>query len=214
MDLIVPVVLGFSVSFVATLLPGLLNMTAAKISVREGRTNARFFGVGASFILFIQAYVAVTFAKLINRSPDVLLYIQEAGVCIFGILTIYFFFFAKKKKKEEDEEAAEELAKTRSRVGNFFLGALISALNFFAIPYYVFLGISFSANKAFEFTNLYIFIFVLGAALGAYAVFYLYILGFKKFEDKTEFFMRNVNYFIGTVTGVVAIVTLIKMLRN
>lgn len=206
-------VLGFAVSFVATLLPGLLNMTAAKISVREGSINAKFFGIGASFILFIQAYVAVTFARLINGSPDVILYIQEAGVCIFGALTIYFFFFAKKKEKDEEEES-EEMSKTRGRSGNFFLGTLISALNFFAIPYYVFLGISFSAGKTFEFTNLYIFLFAIGAALGAYGVFYLYILCFKKFEHKTDFFMRNVNYFIGTVTGVISIVTLIKMFKE
>lgn len=213
MNLIIPVVLGFFASFVATLLPGLLNMTAAKISLREGRKNAICFGLGAALILFVQAYIAVAFAKLINRSPDILFNIQEAGVCIFGILTIYFFFIAKAKKKE-NKKASKALAKTRSKTGNFFLGALISALNFFAIPYYVFLGISFSASKAFEFTNLYIFIFVLGAALGAYTVFYIYIVFFKKFEHKTDFLMRNVNYFIGTITGLIAIVTLIKMFRD
>ena len=213
MDLIVPVVLGFFVSFTATLLPGLLNMTAAKISLREGRVNAKIFGVGASFILFIQAYVAVTFAKLINRSPDILFNIQEAGVCIFGVLTLYFFFFAKKKKKDEEEES-EDMSKRRSKTGNFFLGALISALNFFAIPYYVFLGVYFSAAKMFEFTNMYILIFVLGASLGAYAVFYLYIVFFRKFEDKTDFFMRNVNYFIGTVTGVISLITLFRIFKN
>lgn len=213
MELIVPVILGFFVSFIATLLPGLLNMTAAKISLREGRVNAKLFSVGASFILFIQAYVAVTFARLINRSPDIIFNIQEAGVCIFGILTVYFLFFAKKKDKE-DEKDTDHLNKSRSRTGNFFLGALISALNFFAIPYYVFLGVYFSAQKVFEFTNLYILIFVTGVSLGAFLVFYLYILFFKKFEDKADFFMRNVNYFIGTVTGIIAVFTLIKMLRN
>ncbi|PZR17224.1 MAG: lysine transporter LysE [Flavobacterium psychrophilum] len=213
MGLIVPVGLGFLVSFVATLLPGLLNMTAAKISLREGRANARFFSFGAALILFVQAYIAVTFAKLINRSPDILLNIQEAGVCIFGILTVYFLFFAKTKKKEDDDES-ERLSKRRSKTGNFFLGALISALNFFAIPYYVFLGVSFSASKVFEFTNLPIFLFVLGASLGAYTVFYIYIAFFRRFEHKTDFLMRNVNYLIGTITGVIAIITLIKMLRN
>ncbi|MHA3786964.1 LysE family transporter [Flavobacterium hauense] len=213
MKLIVPVGLGFLLSFVATLLPGLLNMTAAKISLREGRSNARFFSFGAALILFVQAYVAVTFAKLINRSPDILMNIQEAGVCIFGVVTIYFFFFAKTKKKDEEKDS-EHLSKTRSKTGNFFLGALISALNFFAIPYYVFLGVSFSASKVFEFTNLPIFLFVLGASLGAYTVFYIYIAFFRRFEHKTDFLMRNVNYLIGTITGLIAIVTLIKMLRS
>ena len=66
----------------------------------------------------------------------------------------------------------------------------------------------------FEFTNMYILIFVLGASLGAYAVFYLYIVFFRKFEDKTDFFMRNVNYFIGTVTGVISLITLFRIFKN
>src|SRR4051812_42087892 len=100
MDIILPLVVGFCISFVATLLPGLLNITAAKISLKEGRRNAVFFALGAATIVFFQAYISVTFAKLINRSPGIVNILQEVGLVIFSLLTIYFLFLSKKKKRK------------------------------------------------------------------------------------------------------------------
>ncbi|MFP9100054.1 LysE family transporter [Flavobacterium sp. RHBU_24] len=211
MEYILPVIIGFGISFVATLLPGLLNMTAAKVSLKEGRRNAMVFAAGAATIVFIQAYISVVFARLINHSPEIIDSLEEAGVFIFAMLTIFFFFFSKKRKKKK---LNKELVHIRSKTGNYFLGAMISALNFFPIPYYVFVSISLSSANVFKFSNLCIFLFVLGATGGSYAVFYLYILFFKKFEHKTEFFMRNVNYFLGSITALIAIITLIKILKR
>jgi len=211
MEYILPVVAGFLISFIGTLLPGLLNMTAAKVSLKEGRTSALIFACGAATVVLVQAYIALTFAKLINRSPEIIATLEEVGVVIFGILTIYFLLFAKKGKKKKTNDG---LIKKRSKTGNYFLGAMLSALNFFPIPYYVFISVSFTAYKLFEFNNLTIFLFVAGIVSAAYLVFYLYIVFFKKFQHKTEFFMRNVNYFIGAITGIIAIMTALRIIKN
>jgi threonine/homoserine/homoserine lactone efflux protein len=210
MEVILPLLVGFGITFCTTLLPGLLNMTAAKVSVLEGRRNSLIFASGASVIVLFQSFIAVTFAKLINSRPDIVYLLEEVGVLIFFVLTVYFLFLSKKKKPK----AADAVVKIRSKTGNFFLGMALSALNFFPIPFYVFLSISLSAVKIFFFTNFYIFFFVTGAMCGSFLVFYLYIIFFKKFEHKTEFFMRNVNYFIGSVTGLIAVVTLLRIWKN
>lgn len=210
MQVITPILLGFAVAFITTLLPGLLNMTAAKVSLKEGRKNAMVFAGGAAAIVFIQAFIAVTFAKLINRRPDIVYLLEEVGVLIFFMLTVYFLFLSKRKKPKADAD----IVKIRSKTGNFFLGMALSALNFFPIPFYVFISISLSAAKVFFFTNLYIFLFVAGAMGGAFFVFYLYIIFFKKFQHKTDFFLRNVNYFIGSITGIVAVITLLRIWKN
>ncbi|TRW21879.1 lysine transporter LysE [Flavobacterium zepuense] len=210
MEIILPLVVGFGISFVATLLPGLLNMTAAKISLKEGRRNAIFFALGAATIVFFQAFISVTFAKLINRSPEIVSMLQEVGAVIFSLLTIYFLFLSKKKKDKCNPEEVH----VRSTTGNYFLGTMLSALNFFPIPFYVFISISFMRAGYFFFNNLFIFLFVIGAIIGSFSVFYLYIVFFKRFEHKTNFFLKNVNYFIGSITGLIAIITIIKILRN
>lgn len=45
---------GILLSAVGIALPGLINMTAAKISVRDGRTRAVYFAVGATVVVFFR----------------------------------------------------------------------------------------------------------------------------------------------------------------
>jgi len=210
MEIVLPLVLGIVVSATGIMLPGLINMTAAKISLKEGRRRAVFFALGATVVVFFQTYIAVSFAKFINSRPDIIYLLEETGLVIFSALTILFLFIAKKKKLKKEKE----IIKRNSLTGNFFLGALLSALNFFPIPYYVFVSVSLSAYKYFYFTHLLVFLFVMGVVAGSFSVFYLYIVFFKKIEHKTDFFLQNINYLLGSVTGLISVITLIKILRN
>lgn len=199
---------GILLSAVGIALPGLINMTAAKISVRDGRTRAVYFAVGATVVVFFQTYIAVAFAKFINSRPDIIYLLQEIGLGLFALLTIYFFFIAKKPKLKEED------SKIRTKTGRFFLGMLLSALNFFPIPYYVFVSITLANNGYLQFTPTLIWMFVLGVVVGSFSIFYIYIVFFKKIEHKTNWMMENMNYFLGSVTGLVAIINLIKIFRN
>lgn len=199
---------GFFLSTIGIALPGLINMTAAKISVRDGRSRALIFVGGALVIIFIQTYIAVAFAKLINSRPDLIFMLQEIGLVLFSLLTIYFLFLAKKPKVKEED------TKVRTKVGRFFLGMLLSALNFFPIPYFVFVSVTLANNGHIQFAPLNNFMFVIGVLMGSFSIFYLYIIFFKRIEHKTDWMMRNMNYFLGSVTGLVALVNLIKILRN
>lgn len=209
MDYILPFLLGIIVAAPGIMLPGLLNITAAKISLTGGRNRAMIFAIGATCVIFVQAYLAVTFAKFINSRQDIIDLLQEIGLGIFLVLTIYFLFIAKAPKQGDDEKAG----KLRSRAGEFFFGIMLSALNFFPIPFYVFASISLSRSNYFFFDSLFVFLFVMGAVTGSFGVFYLYIISFRKFEHKATFFLKNINYFIGGITAIVCVITIIKLLR-
>ena len=208
MTYLTPLLSGFIAAAIGTIPPGLLNMTAAKIKMKEGKKNALSFVMGAVLIIFFQAYIAVLFARVIDNRPDVVILLREAGFIIFSILTIYFFFFAKDpiaKKKTK-------LKKT-SKKSSFFLGMLLSGLNFFPIPYYVVISVTLASYHLFVFENTIILTFVLGSVLGAFAILYSYIAFFGKIEKKTDYFMRNMNTIIGTITGLVALATLFNILN-
>ena len=208
MTYLTPLLSGFIAAAIGTIPPGLLNMTAAKIKMKEGKKNALSFVIGAVLIIFFQAYIAVLFARVIDNRPDVVILLREAGFIIFSILTIYFFFFAKDpiaKKKTK-------LKKT-SKKSSFFLGMLLSGLNFFPIPYYVVISVTLASYHLFVFENTIILTFVLGSVLGAFAILYSYISFFGKIEKKTDYFMRNMNTIIGTITGLVALATLFNILN-
>jgi threonine/homoserine/homoserine lactone efflux protein len=208
MNLLSPFFLGFITAAIGITPPGLINMTAVKVSLKDGRNEAISFAVGATIIVFFQTFLALLFANFINSHPNVINSLQEIGLFIFIALTIYFFWKAKKPKLPKSE------TKVRSKTNRFFLGILLSALNLFPIPYYVFVSITLSAYGYFSFLEPFIFAFVGGAVAGSYLVFYLYIIFFKKRESKSSFLMNNGNYIIGTITGIVSIVTLFKLIKG
>lgn len=205
---ILPLVLGFCIAFLAVILPGLINMTAAKISLQEGKNEAVSFAAGAAVVVFIQTFIAVLFARFISQHKEIVATLQEIGIFIFTGLSVYFFWIAKKPKKIKTE------AKIKGKKNRFFFGMLLSMLNLLPIPFYVFASMGLSAAGYFSFDKIPVATFVTGVVLGSFSVFYLYIVAFKKIERKTEFLMRNINIVIGSVTTFMAIVTLLKLLYD
>lgn len=203
-----PLLSGFIAAAIGIIPPGLINMTAAKINLKEGKKNALWFVIGAVLVIFFQVYVAVLFAQVIDNRPDVVTLLREIGFVIFSILTIYFLFIAKEPKTKKKSKIKKSSKKSR-----FFLGMLLSALNFFPIPYYVVVSVTLASYNLFMFENSIIFTFVLGSVLGSFAVLYSYIGFFEKIEKKTDYLMRNMNTIIGSITGLVAIVTLFNILN-
>lgn len=208
MTYLVPLISGFIAAAIGTIPPGLLNMTAAKIKIKEGKKNALSFVIGAVLIIFFQAYIAVLFARVIDNRPDVVILLREAGFIIFSILTIYFLFFAKEPKAKKTTKIKKSSKKSR-----FFLGMLLSGLNFFPIPYYVVVSVTLASYHLFIFENTVILTFVLGSVLGAFGILYSYIAFFGRIEKKTDYFMRNMNTIIGSITGLVALATLFNILN-
>jgi threonine/homoserine/homoserine lactone efflux protein len=207
MNLIIPYFLGFITAVIGIIPPGLINMTAAKVNLKEGKRNAFWFVLGAVIIIFFQAYLAILFAQVIDIRPDIIILLREVGFGIFGALTFYFLVLAKAPKIKKTK-----ITKS-SKKKRFFLGMLLSALNFFPIPYYVFVSITLSSYNLFSFDIKSIFIFVSGVVLGSVLVFYFYITFFQKIETKAAYMLKNMNTIIGSITGLVSIVTLFNIIR-
>lgn len=208
MEFLTPFFLGFIAAAIGVLPPGLINMTASKVSIKEGKNRALLFVFGAIIIIIIQTLISVIFAKYINNNEIVGVF-REIGFIVFFLLTIYFLFFARKPKLN-----SKEGPKIKSKKSRFFLGMLISAINFFPIPYYAFISITLASYKLFAFNTISIYSFVLGVVIGSLGAFYCYILFFNKLKSKTAFFLRNMNTIIGAITGIIALLTLYNILKS
>ena len=203
-----PLFLGFAIAVIGILPPGLINMTAAKVSVVDGRNEAISFAIGASVIVFIQTFIAIQFAKFIYSRQDIITLLQEIGLFLFIAITIFLFWTARIPKKEKQE------IKLHSKSNRFFLGMLISALNLFPIPFYVFVSVSLSSYGLFYFNSSHIYSFVSGVVVGSFTGFYLYILYFKNHQSKSDYLIKNGNYIIGTITGLISLVTFFKLINT
>jgi threonine/homoserine/homoserine lactone efflux protein len=201
-----PLVLGFFIAFLAVIPPGLINMTAAKISLQEGKNIAISFALGASVIIFFQTFIAVLFARFISNHQEIVSTLQEIGIFVFSMLSFYFFWIAKKPKKIKTD------SRVKGKSSRFFLGMLLSILNLLPIPFYVFASMTLTSSGYFSFDKIPVAEFVIGVMSGSFTVLYIYIVAFKKIENKTEFLMRNINTIIGSVTTFMAVLTLFKLL--
>lgn len=207
MNILLSFLSGFISAAFGFAIPGLINMAGAKVSIKEGRDRAMLFIAGAVIIIFFQTLTAIVFARFIDSHPNVIVLLREVGLGIFLVLTIYFLFLAKKPK------AKKEQMRMRSKTSRFFLGMLLAGLNFFPVPYFVFVTITAASFNIFYFEKLPIFLFLIGVVLGSFMVFYYYISFFKKIESKTDFFFKNMNKIIGSITGIVALITLVNIIK-
>ena len=207
MYFILPLFLGIMTAIVGILPPGLINMTAAKVGLKEGRIRAFVFASGATLVILIQTFIALLFARFIDKNPQVVLLLREIGLLVFVVLTIYFFWTPKKIIPND------KIVKLNSKKSRFFYGMLLSSLNFFPIPFYVFVSVTLASFNYFHFKNQLIYLFVIGSGIGSYFAFYCYITFFKKLETKTNFILNNMNYIIGSITGLVSIITLFNVIK-
>jgi threonine/homoserine/homoserine lactone efflux protein len=209
MNFLLPFLFGIATAAIGIFPPGLINLTAAKISVKDGNNRALMFVFGALIVIFFQTLVALIFARYIDSHQQIGLLLREIGFVIFSFLTVYFLIIAKKPANN-----IQRSIKIKSKKSRFFLGMLLSAINFFPIPYYVFVSISLASFGYFSFDESSIYWFASGVVLGSFLVFYAYITFFKNMESKTTFITKNINTIIGSITGFVALMSLVYIVRS
>jgi threonine/homoserine/homoserine lactone efflux protein len=199
-------VFGLVISIIGIIIPGMLNMTIAKISVKENKHQALQFAFGAVVVVFFQAFLGTYFSKFLDAHPVFSDGIKKIGTFIFIVLTVVFTILGMRAHKQKTLTVQLENKKNR-----FLFGMALSAINMLAIPWYAFTSLLVASKEWFYYDIISILLFSVAAALGTYVVFYWYAVFFKKIEHKLVFLVKNINFLIAFLTGLVAISSLYKM---
>jgi threonine/homoserine/homoserine lactone efflux protein len=205
MDVFLHGIFGFGVGFIGVIPPGLLNMTAAKISVKQNRRAARMFALGASLVVIAQVYVGVFFSKILNENPDILELMEQFAIAVFIALSI--FFFIKTRTDEGPEVEPTENSDTKL----FSQGIILSALNIFPIPFYIGFSSFLASRGLFSFRFPTAHVFIAGATLGTFIMLLAYANLVRIFNFNSRTFARKVHYMLAVLTLLVAFFTLLKL---
>ena len=208
MDITFIFFLGLLIALIGVIPPGLLNMTAAKISLKEGHSRGIVFSIGVCVIVIAQTYIAAIFARYLSNHLEVIDILQRVAFVIFVLITIYFLFIAKEQPKQHIEP------RMRSKYSRFFQGVFLSAINVFPIPYQAYMTITLASVGWLSFDQTSIISYVSGAATGTFVTLYMYLFFFDKIKDKSITSQKNMNYIIGSITGIISIVTLINIIKE
>lgn len=201
-------ILGFIIALIGVVPPGLLNMSAAKISLKEGYVRGVMFSIGVCFVVVLQTYVAAIFARYLNNHPEVVKILQRVAFIIFVLISVYFLAIAKKTPKPTID------AVVKSKQSRFFYGIFLSSLNVFPIPYQAYMTLTIATFGWMTFETINIISYVSGAAMGTFVMLYIYIFFFDKIKSKRLTSQKSMNYIIGGITGLVALITLINIIKE
>jgi threonine/homoserine/homoserine lactone efflux protein len=188
--------------------PGMLNMSAAKISIKEGHLRGFVFSIGVCVIVGIQTYLALIFAKYLNQHPNVVDVLKRVALVLFILISIYFFLLAKRDTSFQKVDAS------KSKKSRFFQGMFMSALNVFPIPYQAYVVTTLLSYQLLSLDNLSVGTYVAGATSGTFIALYIYILFFDKIKNSKITSPKRMNYSIGIITAIVSITTLVNILRT
>lgn len=207
MEYILYFIFGYTFALIGVIPPGLLNMSAAKISIEESRRNAFLFSLGVITTVTVQVYLALLFARYLDKHPEIISVLQQVGLVIFIGITIYFLFIAKEKR------TLSQQIHHKSKRRRFFQGLIVASLNLFPLPYWVYLSITFSSFGWFDFTKSFIALCIFGSALGTLTMLAAYAHYFDYVKKKQSELKLNVNYIIGGITAIISVFTLLKILN-
>ena len=202
MNYLLPFLTGIGASILGTLLPGILNATVVKISKEEGMKNAYHFMLGTFVIIALQTYLAVFFAKIIDRSVFITNILREVGFVVFLILTIYFFTVKPKRQIK---------AKVNIKQKRFTQGILLALINIFPIFYYVFITVTVLNRNLYEINYISNILLTVGVLMGTFLTFMFYINLFKKTVVEESFVLQNINKIMGCITAVITIFNFYKL---
>lgn len=199
---------GIFGSITATFLPGLLNMYSAKVSRSEGKKKALLFATGVSLAVLVETFIALVFARFLDKNPDIIAILQKVVLGVFISITIYFFFIAKDVRKQTVNEVGH------SKTNLFFKGFLLSIINLLPIPFWVYISITFASFKWFTFSHLSVVATSFGSSFGTFLVMAAYIWFFRPKEENQKSMNLNMNYLIGAVTAIISLFTLLKIYKT
>src|SRR5690606_37956576 len=124
--------------------PGLLNMTAGKVTYEYNKSKGHRFIWGAGTVSVLYCFIATQFSFYIDTHPDFIIALYKIGAVIFGTLTLYFFLKGRYETRNKQE--------INDGRNNFFLiGVFLSLLNILPIPFYTATVLLLAKNDIFHF---------------------------------------------------------------
>lgn len=203
MGYLLHLIFGFFIAFGVMLSPGMLNMTALKVSLDIGERSGIRFAIGASLIIFIQVGIALMFADYFVQHPKIIEVIEEVGVVVFFLLAIFFFRLSRKSTPHS----------TKKIKRNYFIaGVVIASLDMLTIPFYITVSAFLASKNEITIEIPYTLFFMLGVMLGAFSLLYAYVKFAGVIAKRVSFLTRNINSILSIIFLILGIVTLVKLL--
>lgn len=198
---------GLMVSFLGTLPLGTLNVAAMQISVQESILHGVYFALGALLVEMIYVRISLVGINWVSKRKKIFKWMEWIAVVIVLALAIGSFVAAMQPQ-------ASKNVLLNNNIHRFFLGIFISAINPVQIPFWFGWSTVLFAKKILIPKNSYYNLYIVGIGLGTLLGNCVFIFGGKVIVQKLNTNQSLLNWIIGGIFSITAIILTIKILMN
>lgn len=198
---------GLIVSFLGSLPLGTLNVAAMQISISESITNAVYFSLGSLLVEMIYVRISLVGVNWIRKQKKLFRWMEWIALAIVVALAIGSFVAAASPGHSKNVMLDNQLHR-------FVLGMTLSAINPVQIPFWFgWSAVLFSKNILVP-KRSYYNLYIVGIGLGTLLANLIFILGGNMVADKLDASQSLINWIIGGIFSLTAVIFLIKILLN
>ncbi|MBN9349138.1 MAG: LysE family transporter [Chitinophagaceae bacterium] len=198
---------GLLISFLGSLPLGTLNVAAMQISVQENILNGILFSLGSLTVEMLYVRFSLVGINWIRKQKKLFRWMEWISLGIVLALAIGSFIAAVQPHHEKN-------VMLNNNINRFLLGGMLSAINPMQIPFWFGWSTVLFVKKILVPRASYYNLYIIGIGIGTFAGNLVFIFGGKMIAQKLNASQSIINWVIGGIFAITAIVFLIKILLN
>lgn len=198
---------GMMVSFLGSLPLGTLNVAAMQISVQESIQNAIYFSIGSLLTEMIYVRISLVGINWIRKQKKLFRWMEWITLGIVLALATGSFIAAAQPHHAKN-------VMLDNNINRFALGVMLSAISPMQIPFWFGWSTILFTKKVLQPKNSYYNLYIVGIGLGTLMGNCVFIFGGKYLVQKLNTNQNLLNWIIGGIFALTAVILLVKILLN
>ncbi|MCP9749761.1 LysE family translocator [Ferruginibacter sp. HRS2-29] len=200
---------GLVISFLGSLPLGTLNIAAMDIGLAEGFTQAIYFSLGSLLVEMVYVRISLVGIDWVRKQEKVMRAMEWITFAIILALAVGSFIAATKQGTTGHESPLKNINMHR-----FLLGMLMCAINPVQIPFWFGWSTVLFTKKILEPKNRQYNSYIIGIGIGTLLGNCVFIFGGAWLVGRIANSQQYLNWIIGGIFAITAIIQLIKLLRH
>jgi threonine/homoserine/homoserine lactone efflux protein len=199
---------GLMISFLGSLPLGTLNIAAMQIGIQESITDAIYFSFGSLLVEMIYVRISLVGIDWVRKQDKLMKAMEWVTLFIIIALAVGSFIAAAKGNGETKNVLLQ------NNMHRFLLGMLMCAINPVQIPFWFGWSTVLFTKKILEPKKDQYNSYIVGIGLGTLAGNCVFIFGGRWMVQRIANSQQYLNWVIGGIFAITAIIQLIKMLLH
>jgi threonine/homoserine/homoserine lactone efflux protein len=199
---------GLMISFLGSLPLGTLNIAAMQIGIQESITDAMYFSIGSLLVEMIYVRISLVGIDWVRKQAKLMKAMEWITLVIIIALAAGSFIAAAK----DGAEAKNVLL--NNNMHRFLLGMFMCAINPVQIPFWFGWSTVLFTKKILEPKQNQYNSYIIGIGVGTLLGNAVFIFGGKWMVQRVANSQQYLNWIIGSIFAITALIQLIKILRH